>query len=391
MTIRNFTLGNFKSFANANNLLQNASPINMIYGHNNSGKSNLLKFLNLLLKSKDKFDEVEVEGKIVRRSQVRNFYDGLIENEPFIYHKNNRSVDIKYEIILVVTKLELQTNFTEYAQLAPTYFSNADDTVEIKLSGRIYSIDSQSTSLIELQGALIDNKEAFAIDAGVSIYFRGIEGLEGQSQILDSLLSYFNNAINFIDNNRYFTEEKFAINDEELRPANFKNWLYNKSLNNFKHAEYEEFLGFVRKYKVGKRLVDLEKLDISFAVDIDNNVDIMLNKGEDRLPISSFGTGISQVLFILAKIFDSTARIISIEELELNLSPNTQKELLNIFLALIKDNIIDQVFFTSHSPFFNFRNDFSLYEIEINAAKVSTISKKAAITGNTFWRNNIIG
>src|SRR6478672_2743423 len=388
MKIKYFKIGNFKSFTTTNNKVGDASDINFIYGDNNTGKSNILKFLNLIFSSKFERETISVAADSQTRDVEGNFYEGIISNEPYIYHKNKRGIKITFEFLINISKAELvDSQYEFYENLEKEYFNNANTDLNIKFIGQIYSLDNQATSYIELISTSIDGNEAYNFDGKDRIYFRGKKTLNDNGRAFSKLMSYFNNCVNYIDNNRYFGNEEFVVSNEGLSPENYKNWLYNYSLNPYSFDEYQNLLSFIRSFKIGK-LIDIENLDLSFSLDSYNNLELMLNKGADRLPITSFGTGINQILYILTKIYISKSKILVIEELELNLSPKTQKEIFRICRELIAQNVITQVFFTSHSSFFNFRNDFSIYEVSIDNAKVSSITKKAGISG-AFWLRRI--
>lgn len=103
----------------------------------------------------------------------------------------------------------------------------------------------------------------------------------------------------------------------------------------------------------------------------------MLTNSFNRLPLDSFGTGIQQIIYILAKIFEAKPKIVLIEEIELNLSPKYQCELIQHFLLkfIQKGKILDQLFFTTHSPLFCYRNDLRILQIEMNNRGESLIKQ----------------
>ena len=388
MRILYFKIGNFKSFTDTNNKISDASAINFIYGENNSGKSNVLKFLNIVFSPKIEVEKISIQGRDNQRETEGNFFDGVIDNEPYIYHKNQREKDITFEFKISVLKSDLEsTGYEFYEQLKNEYFNNRNNDFKLKFTGRIFSLDQEATSFFEINEGSIEGHQMYQRNVTGNIYFDKKPSLIGNKNAYIQLMAYFNNSVVFIDNNRYFVNEKATTDLGDLTPDNYKNWLYNFSLNAYTYHKYTSLLDFIRSFKIGK-LNDIENLDLTFSIDSENNLELMLNKGVDRLPITSFGTGINQLLYILTKIFMSESRILVIEELELNLSPKTQKELFKVFKVLIENRVIDQIFFTSHSPYFNYRNDFSIYEVGINLNKVSSITKKERVQGS-FWVNRI--
>jgi energy-coupling factor transporter ATP-binding protein EcfA2 len=70
------------------------------------------------------------------------------------------------------------------------------------------------------------------------------------------------------------------------------------------------------------------------------------------LPVEHRGTGFEQLLHILSRVELTGARVLAIDELESSLSPNSQRELWRVLGRLIHSGAIDQVLVTSHSPVF---------------------------------------
>jgi len=382
MKINQFTLDNFKSFNDTNNRLSNVLNINYIYGENNSGKSNILKFLKLIFSLKDDFSrDVLVEGEMLSPSSEKHFYSGTIQNEPYIFHKNKRDKPIKYHFSINLKHAEIENaGFGFYDKLNTGYFKKDRDEAHLEFEGIIKSIDNLSTSEIILNKVQINKKPIFENKTKPE-FFGGTSGtgdLKGNKLAFNSFIGYLGDITEYIDNNRYFKTEYYKQNDNILEAGNFKNWLYNLSLNEFEFDKYLGLLEFIKKYKVDSLPV-LSNLDLSFSINPHNIIELLLDNESERLPISSFGTGVNQILYILTRLYFSNARIILIEELELNLSPDTQRELLNILRLLIEDDKIDQVFFTSHSDYFSFRQDISIYKTSIDGNGVSKVeSKKGA-------------
>ena len=379
MKITQFTIGNYKSFKDGKNRIYEANDINFIYGENNSGKSNVLKFLKLIFDPKRKTSDIEVEGKVLSRDSLDYFFEGIIDNEPYIFHKNKRENKIEFKFFIDIPNEELKrVGFDFFHALNKEYLAGSGNIAKLKIEGNIVSIDSKSTSIISLDAVHLNGLEVFGKDKTGDKYFNSGKNpmeLLGDRVKFQQLMSYFNEIALYIDNDRFFKKEKIQKDTKKLTAQNFKSWLYNFSLDEFRYEDYLKLMDFVRSNKI-ESLGSLTKLDVSFSIDESDNLDLLLHNGSERLPISSFGTGVSQIFFILAKIFNTRSKIILIEELELNLSPKTQRELFKILRKLIDAGIIDQVFFTSHSKYFNFRNDFSIFEVSIDGSGVSSIQRQ---------------
>ncbi len=119
-------------------------------------------------------------------------------------------------------------------------------------------------------------------------------------------------------------------------------------------------------------------------------IEVMLENSIGRFPLKNYGTGIQQLFYILTKLFNSTSRIILIEELELNLSPEYQELIINNLQSFISDpgNPISQLFFTSHSDYL-YRNDFKVYEVSIDE-KGNTSINTSTYNGLKKMRRNFL-
>lgn len=395
MKIKNLAIRNFKSFANHTNKIEDEvrqlSDFNMLYGYNNSGKSNLLKFLNLIFQPKNDIQRIRVNGEDIQRQSTSAFWKGLIDDSGFLFHKNDRSKPIEFRFLIVVEHNELKKGFQNFDDLKKDFLSTTHSYATFDISGEIRAVDDFHTSEIILNEVKLNSKKIYAIDAnGKVTYFekpvRAKSPLLNDATAFNQLMAIFDGLICFLDNSRFFNTETVDHQSTKLTSAGFKNWLYHLYLDPTRYKMFSELVNFIRDNKVAAKAGDLDifksveknspfsDFKPEFSMSAKNEIEIMLSVGKDRLPLASFGTGIQQLLYILSQVYMTTSRILLIEELEMNFSPKYQQELLQILRDLITEKKIDQVFFTTHSEHFTVRNDFSIYEITMNGG-VSTIKK----------------
>lgn len=388
MKIQHLQFSNYRSFGNYQNpvtsRIEDLRKLNMVFGDNNSGKSNILKMIDLLFQKKLQRQSVilseEGESRVLEESGP--FWKGSIVDQPFIFHKNNRTHPIAFEVVLDVTDQDIaQSGFVQHQLLLQQYPSNnGSSTVTIK--GTITNDGTPGNSIIKLINVDLNGQEAFSDDGTTRNYFTGKGALDGDSQSYESFISIFNDIVLFVDTDRSFSTEDDNSISTALTAKTFKNWLHKLSLDSIGYKKYESFIEFVRKQQVfGKIFRDF---DVTFSKQ-GNEIDIVLNNGSERLPITNYGTGIHQILFLLAILFETKAKIVLIEELELNLSPKTQRELFKVLRNLINEGEVDQVIFTTHSGYFNFRTDFQIYEVTRNVAGVSSIINQSQ--NRSFFKN----
>lgn len=383
MKIKRLRIQNFKSIADTT--LEDFTKINMLYGHNNSGKSNILKFIELIFSPKvDQSGATELDSSRITDDiktfpkQVAPFWSGIIENQPFIFRNNDRRNPILFEITLEFNKAEFSTLFDEFSDLEKVYLEK--EKFQLKINGQI-TADNSYTSTMSLTSVDIDDKNIYRLSSEKDDYFSSApsksalrdNGFSALSAILDKLT----NSVLLLDNDRHFKSEKENASVSELSPENFKNWFHNASLQHEKYEEYKRIVSEISRYspdgteefKDCEKSSPLKSLSIEFSRENDS-LGIMLRNGlERRLPLESFGTGIHQVFYILAKIAEKKPKIVLIEEMELNLSPKYQLELLKHLLINLIDNPefdLSQIFFTTHSPGLLYQAHFQIHYVQID-------------------------
>jgi len=398
MKIESLKIEGYKSLMNTS--LQQLAKLNMLYGYNNSGKSNILKFIELVFTAKTSTGLSGMDSS--------NFWDGIIENASFFFNAKKNNDKISFQFKFKVTKSAIKDVLSPelYDEIVKTYFvGNNHDEIPLEIYGSLNKLNFYAAQ-IKLINVKINSQEFYSVDEGGNhVYLEFVTNetskvlSENKFEVFQLIMNIFTNCVVLLDNDRYFDKEKPEfVKFDEISPRKFKRWLYTLSINPETHPIYQKLIEFIDKFKVAqknnKALNECEtnspfnKHVLSFAQSQDELL-IMFESNGRRLPISNFGTGIQQILYILAKIFSSNSKIILIEEIELNLSPKYQAEILKHLKQFIDENKISQVFFTTHSRYFNFRNDFSIYEVKIDALGETTGTKVAAAKKSFFTIRNL--
>lgn len=188
-------------------------------------------------------------------------------------------------------------------------------------------------------------------------------------------MDVFNNCAMLIESERYFSKEKLSQEPPDIfSTSNFKNWAYGLSLDSDRFEKFSSLIKFLNGFNLTSKIANVldknltnypfKDTKMSFSK-FKEEIEIMLENPIGRFPLKNFGTGVQQLLYILTRIFDSSSKIILIEELELNLSPEFQELIINNLQSFLQGNRISQVFFTSHSDYLH-RNDFKVYEVSID-------------------------
>lgn len=377
MQITHLKAKNFKSLVDIN--ATGFSSINFIHGYNNSGKSNFLKFLELLFSRKttmipeDYIDEFGIPRTRRKIATYNSFWNGYIYDLPFIFTKNRREDNIAFEVKLELGNEEYPHS-KELTEAGYLYTNRTSTPIEIK--GEIISLNQNDSQMIlkevNLKGVII-----YSYNTGAPRFFEAPNNspLANNEELFNEVMDVFTNCVMLIESERYFNKEKLSQEPPDIfSTANFKNWLYGLSLDADRFEKFTSLITFLDKFsitsKVGKVLeanlksYPFTKTKMNFSR-FKDEIEVMLENPIGRFPLKNFGTGVQQLLYILSRIFDTQSRIVLIEELELNLSPEYQELIVNNLQIFLQEKKINQVFFTSHSDYLH-RKDFKVYEVSID-------------------------
>ena len=363
--IKNLKVQNFKSLINTE--IEEFGPVNMFYGFNNCGKSNIFRFLKLLFERKrlgTKVQYLPSDGNLSSQSntlfKTTNFWNGNIWNEPFLFTGNKRNVPITFKISLVVSP----DYFYFKDLLIQKNILKVNSEADLVLEGRIVSLDFE-TSEFRINQVILNGSIVYLFDDEIENFFPKFEDADLTEKVGESILGSLDDLVLLIDSNRGFTKEKSEGNSGNFDIGNFKSDLYELYINADKHQDFLNLVEFIQKFdfsedakqKLGSNLKSYpfrSKTEMSFAK-FESELEIMLINEFGRFPLQGYGTGIQQFLFILSRIALNKSKIVIVEELESNLSPLYQTELLR-FLKSGIGIFYDQLIFSSHSPFFTQKN-----------------------------------
>jgi energy-coupling factor transporter ATP-binding protein EcfA2 len=348
MYIRQLRVTNYRSLKDVR--IGDLTPFVILYGENDSGKSNILSFVEQVFAQKYEVDVTELPGdeeESVRRpsgfwrGEIANFSDNFFQNssEPITF-----SILIRYNRSDIRAMSSLSQEFLD--ELPPRRKFDS-----LKIEGQIEQLSSADRARIVLLRAEFNQKLFFDSELPDEHRFLPDFNLEsGQSlDVFDKIMGELNGAFLRIPSNRFLTTEQELPRDSEahLRPGSFKNWLFQNSID--RNAE-ELFRRIAEQFTSNP----FEHGRISIARMDDNEIEVLVEDSHGlKLPIGRKGTGVQQILIILAYIARSSSPLVGIEELEINLSPKSQAAIFNSLFELVhhtQASPINQVFLTTHSP-----------------------------------------
>lgn len=317
MKITGFGIGNYRSFGSTGAFLPATGKINVLIGKNNCGKSNVLRFLKLIARS-DQIEKVKL-GAIDRH---RGSNDSLRIGLEFKFDDEIPAPKLEAAFGSTVPRLQVWTNPTGNVVIGDNPLAALDARTLAaafeSLSGRRFArVPSDEQALKEATQAVITAaRQAFVQWATPLIYIPAIREIrfDSNTESDPSELSGRNIV-------RELRSMQHPLIGQESRKR-----------------EFDAVQTFARE------LLGTSDLVVEVPADAD---DIYLNMHGVRLPLSSFGTGIHELIIICSALASHRSHVVCIEEPELHLHP----ELLRKFLRFLHrtDN---RYFITTHSNVF---------------------------------------
>lgn len=372
MRIINFAIQNFRSLKNLK--IENFSETTIFYGENNAGKSNILYALYLIFKRKSKSGQGKDDF-----SQAENFYEGVIFDSRNNFFNKNYKDPITFQV-----EIEFNISELEIDQSIKSLFKSKTE-VTFKIEGQIELPNLEDHSLSEILINTIDlgSITIYSNSNGKIAYFPSVDKTNKNqselSQAFTKLIDPLNDCIYIINSDRDMLETEMKVDVvTEITSKTFKSFLYNLYLSTSQYKTFEQIDEVFSKppFSFG---------NISFSKE-GENLEIMIKENDFRLPIKHLGSGVLQTLFIIASIIYSKRKIICIEELEQNLSPQKQYQILTKIKSMIGNggsNILSQIVISSHSSVYSKPKLGTIYFLEkkngetiINKKEPQKISKK---------------
>lgn len=397
MKVKSFEIENYRSLEHIK--IEEFDITTIFYGLNNAGKSNVLNALHVIFKKKPK---LSVETQAL--SGLENFYSGVLPDFGNNYF-NNTSNEIKFKVSIEVRSVELEIDPS-----ISSLFSKSDT----HLFGFVGTISKQEPfeynySEIKISEVNVGTKKIYEQNEHGFFYFPSLDRTrKNQSQLNQSftkILDVFNDCVHVIPSERDMLEtnssderyqiellnaKEYVLNGEkekailllesltkkpestlgayQLNSKSFKKFLYNLYLSPQKHHLFE-----IIDNTFGSEPFSFGNISFSKEKDF---LDVMVSEGSFRLPIKHLGSGVMQSLFIITSIVCSKSKIICIEELEQNLSPNLQYQILAKIQQLIKDGQFDQLILSSHTSVYSKPKLGAIYFLEKTNGKTKISEKE---------------
>lgn len=369
MKIREVAVSGFRSLLDVK--VTNLGTVNIFFGDNNSGKSNLLDALEILFKVEQK--ELPVSG--FYKSELSNFVDNFsIKDDGSI----TTSITIRSKIEMDdgdIAKLPIFIDFLNTNSLVVT----RSQWLELEVEIEPVSADRVNRELKEAKinsHVMYDSSQAHPV-----CFFPSLEGKVDpgkRESAVGELIYYLINSFNKV-NERSFGETSSFDQEtgsyEIFSQQKYKKWL--RALIESRGEKYETFKKIQGWFNAKPFTYGNIRPVLS-----DGEADLIIEDSLGReLIVERLGTGVHQILLLLsevaARIVEEEVKIFGIEELELNISPHIQRETLIVLTDMVKDpskSGFGQIFLTSHSPYLCNRDLGELYAVSIDKKNGTVIT-----------------
>jgi len=330
MRIERFQIQGFKSIADVT--VDGLADINVFFGLNDVGKSNIFQALELwhwLLSNASGPSERLMPTQL---KQIGNIFGAFL----FRLGGNN--------IIQLSADVILDKNSIVPHNVRPDIMS--------MLNAR-FSYLNQDKMGVKVDIELVLESENI-INCTISKTWEGSGNFDLHPRDLGTIVSKFH----IIKASRRIQTE-LRQKDNSLTPVdhhNLKQALF--------YAYLSSDLGQKKRLIAIKKVIseppyNLGELDVALDPQTDQ-IDIGFVRPNGRLPIENLGLGSQQLLLVLGQIFLNDSPIIAVEEPEMNLSPQYQEYLMVALRKLMQDPAIklQQLFISTHSPYLEFAENF---------------------------------
>ncbi len=352
MQLKRFAVKGFKNFQTELSL-ENIGAIAVIHGENNVGKSNLLEAMQLffqLLLAQESNQKVPITlEKKMRFSELeeRGFYPSELFN-----------LEIPAPIEINVT-FTIQPEELELADIQPL-LPSSEVQMAIQLKHIHADLDYQITKYQFADGTDVTHSEATTEQ---KTYAARFALFLAQRFILKTKEKSNRFALIRLDR-RISQDEIEAVRSVVPQALSLQLYDAKESPEPSSYKRWELFVRMMHKFNdvlgPGEFVVLFNRHT--------SRANLAFQSPSTRIPIDLLGSGIQQIVALIARLLMSNANFVAIEEPELNLRYTLQLRLREIFKDIIDAPVgSQQLFLTSHSPAFEFGKHFYAMR-KINAA-----------------------
>lgn len=335
--IPNLAIGGYRSFGTVQRF-ENFSKINLFIGRNNSGKSNVLRFLAEIYSANwEKSPQIDQLSRhlpdmppliVGVGEKIPEIKAGRIEKDPnFRFFRSDPDPNSKIGQIRTIIKI-----FTEKAKIDGTRLCWTLKTLpessdkNPSWAAAVKTIENQELAV--LWGTLTNTH------GGDRMHSWEPEVIKRLPARIEPIPIHFIPAIRQVGGKGSVSESGYDGEGIIERLAKIQNPdAHNQRL----RIKFDEITSFVQSV--------LDRPDARIEIPYERDT-ILLHMDNKVLPLDSLGTGVHEVIILAAAATTLSEEVLCIEEPELHLNPVLQRKL----MRYLSDQTTNQYFITTHSP-----------------------------------------
>lgn len=297
MHIHQFSVKNYRSLKDVS--VGDLSSAVIFYGENDTGKSNLLSFLEIVFKQKYTEEITEAPGEKFSQRKPSGFWRGQIDNFSNNFYLNNLK-PIIFTVLMKIERSELLVQKRlpkKFISILPT--SHQEDVLQIE--GKIVSI-SEDRADMSLTAANF-NQKVFYSETKTGPAFLQDEvfnslSLAEKTDVFNTVFNMLDNAVLRIPPDRFLSQELEEPRDKKvvLSAKSLKNWLFQSVHDQNAEKTIREIIRQFNSKPFNHGNVSIVRVG-------NNEIEAFVEgKKGLKLPIGRRGSGVQQILTILVTI-----------------------------------------------------------------------------------------
>ncbi|MBP6302388.1 MAG: AAA family ATPase [Bacteroidia bacterium] len=346
LTINNFGIRNYKSFDDNGVHLYDLSKINIVIGKNNSGKSNILKFLSDLHNSNRTKNKREFPSEI-NTQHKRNGKNSIIR-------LTLTSEQLKLPDFNLIVNFQDPVSKRKYMNLF-----ESKHTIDFNLVNDTIDSLGQTFNSTVPNEAICKAQSKYNLNASRENIIQSIK--DEKAVVVRNYISEIESKIIYIPDYRFVKEgQKIQQSNLEIDGSNIISKMF--SMQNPELGSEKERENFFKIQELTRNLLNIKNLRIEIPA---SKKEIIINCFGNRLPLESYGTGIHQLILLCCALTIHNNNIVCIEEPEIHLHPELQRKFINFLKTT--ENVY---FISTHSNvFMDFDENVSIYHVSYDGDK----------------------
>lgn len=310
MNFTGFALRNYRSIGDEWVEINPLKKINILIGKNNSGKSNILKGVELISRLDYKGNKITAELSTTD------------------YHNKNSENQVGLRVTL--NGLKKEGIYKEFQE--DIYFN-----IERQMEGGIFKITKYFLSDLNLNQIVRFYNGYFKVNVA-NVNEQNIdEFVESKSTQFHEILTKNRHIVKLIPEFRQMLSSgnELGLDGKNLIKT-IRGW---KSPRTDQDSDREKFL---RIQKLIRELTHIPNLELDVAGD-DNNPELIIVNNNRRLPLESYGTGLHELIILATAVTTLNNCVVCIEEPEIHIHPGLQIE----FIKYLDEDDTENIYIIS--------------------------------------------